>query len=107
MECVVFGRVSEYLLSAKSKKDKIIAIDRLIDAMLASMADVDGDGVGPNISEYQLNDGQMIVRTSYKSANDIMLGIEKLRKIQQDYLNQLNGRVTVLKDARFCRTFRY
>lgn len=89
-----FMSISEYLGTKTSITARIEAIDSLIDSILLKIADTVGN---VDISEYQMDDGQMKVRTSYRSPQDAIKGIEALEKIKQMYLNQLNGRVTVFR----------
>lgn len=99
--CCIFESPKIYLESAKSLHERVERIDQLIDAMILSTLNVvSGEDYNPNISEYQLNDGQMTVRTAYKTNNDVFKSIEELEKIKQIYLNRLNGRVMTLRDIR-------
>ena len=58
------------------------------------------DGAGAITEEYRMDDGQMEVRTSYKSHSDIEIGIKSLEKLRQRYINRYNGRSVVLRDVR-------
>ena len=89
-----FMSISEYLGTKTSVKARIVAIEALIDAILLKLADTVGNA---DISEYQMDDGQMKVRTAYRSPEEATKGIERLEKMKQMYLNQLNGRVTVFR----------
>lgn len=89
-----FKSISEYLGSKTSYRARIQAIDALIDAILLKLADNVGN---VDISEYQMDDGQMKVRTAYRTPEDATKGIEALEKIKQNYINQLNGRCTVFR----------
>lgn len=101
--CCIFT-IKQYLTDAKTLEDRIHRLEQLIDAMILSTLNiVSGDDYNPNVSEYQLNDGQMIVRTAYKTNNDVFKSIESLEKTKQMYMNQLNGRVMSLRDIRSLR----
>lgn len=89
-----FVSISEYLGSKTSIRARISAIEALIDAIILKLADTVGNA---DITEYQMDDGQMKVRTAYRSPQDATKGIEVLEKLKQMYLNQLNGRVTVFR----------
>ncbi len=89
-----FISISQYLETKTSIKDRIIAIDGLIDSMILRAADAVDTA---NYSEYQMDDGQMKVRTMYRSPEDIMKGVSSLEKIKQMYVNRVNGRVTVFR----------
>lgn len=101
--CCIFT-IKQYLTDAKTLEDRIHRLEQLIDAMILSTLNiVSGDDYNPNVSEYQLNDGQMTVRTAYKTNNDVFKSIESLEKTKQMYMNQLNGRVMSLRDIRSLR----
>ena len=95
--------IEQYLTSATTLHERISNLEKLIDAMILSSLNASEDGAAPNVSEYQLNDGQMIVRTAYRTYSDLLGGIERLEKIKQMYMNQLNGRVMFLRDIRSLR----
>lgn len=102
--CCVYLNPRQYLTDSKTLEDRIHRIEQLIDAMILSTLDtVSAEDYNPNVSEYQLNDGQMIVRTSYKTNNDVFASIQQLEKTKQIYVNQLNGRVMTSRDIRSLR----
>ncbi len=82
--------ISDYIECRADLKAKIIAIDALIDAMELKMLDVVGTS---DLDEYSMDDGQMKVRTKYRSTSDVLAGIDGLEKLKQRYVNRLNGRV--------------
>lgn len=86
--------ISQYIENECTLKGKIKAIDNLIDAFELKLLDTVGSA---NYSEYQLDDGQMKVKTTYRSPKDVMAAITELEKLKQRYVNRLNGRVTVLR----------
>jgi len=86
--------ISQYIESAQSLKDKITAIDNLISAMELKLLDTVGSA---NYAEYQLDDGQMKVKTAYRSPKDVTDGILGLEQLRQRYINRLNGRVKVFR----------
>jgi len=56
------------------------------------------DTVGSaNYSEYQMDDGQMKVRTAYRSPKEVTAGILELEKLKQRYVNRYNGRCVTLR----------
>lgn len=90
--------VESYIECKSTVIDKIKAINALIDKFELKLLEV-GDSV--SYDEYQLDDGQMKVRTKYRSANDVLNAINNLEKLKQRYVNRLNGRVTVLRSGNF------
>ena len=63
--------ISQYVESKESLLDKINAIQALIDAMILKGLDVIGSA---EYEEYQMDDGQMKVRTRYRSIEDFNKG---------------------------------
>ena len=95
MNICEYNSISLYLETKVSLLDRINAIDKLIDAMILSVAD---SVVTANIAEYNLDDGQVKVKTAYRNPMDVQNGILSLEKIKQIYVNRLNGRVFCLRD---------
>lgn len=93
MGLVVYS-LSEYIRSRSTQLEKIKAIESLIDLMLDKMVDaIDDSGV----AEYQLDDGQMKIRTQYRSVDEIMKGIQALEVQLNIYKNRYNGRAYVMR----------
>lgn len=90
--------VESYIECKSTVIDKIKAINALIDKFELKLLEV-GDSV--SYDEYQLDDGQMKVRTKYRSANDVLNAINNLEKLKQRYVNRLNGRMTILRSGNF------
>lgn len=102
--CCIYTNLKQYVTDSRTLEDRIHRIEQLIDAMILSTLNVVSDDTyNPNVSEYQLNDGQMIVRTSYKTNSDVFASIQQLEKTKQIYVNQLNGRVMTSRDIRSLR----
>lgn len=94
--------ITVYLESKTTLKARVEAIDLLIDKMILKTTEsVDTDKA--SVSEYWLDDGQMKVKTAYRSLEDIFASIATLERTKQIYLNRLNGRGFVLRDARGLR----
>ena len=86
--------ISEYITSRASNKDKIEAIELLIDAMYAKMIDaIDDSGT----ASYTLDDGQMKISTEFRSLDQIIKGIQALETQLQMYINRYNGRTNILR----------
>lgn len=90
---------SQYLETKESLLAKVQALDVLIEKTMALTLDT-GNGLGGNISTYELDDGQVRIKTGYRSMKEVSDGIFALEKLQQMYLNRLNGRKTVLVDRK-------
>ncbi len=94
MECTI----TVYLESKLVLADRIRAIDALIDKSILSISEA-VDGVGANISTYELDDGQVKIKTGYRSVADIEAGIKSLERMKNLYINKLYGRGVQLRDA--------
>lgn len=95
--------ISEYLESKLTLADRIRAIDVLIDKAILSMGDT-VNGVGGNISTYELDDGQVKIKTGYRSISEVEAGIKSLERMKNLYINKLYGRSVQLRDINtFCR----
>lgn len=94
--------IAEYLESKTSMAARIEALDALIDKMILSTAEAI-DGMAPSISEYQLDDGQVKIKTAYRSIDQVTDGIKALEQMKQMYVNRLRGRTILLRNE---KTFR-
>jgi hypothetical protein len=93
----LFDSESIYIESQTTKKNKIIAIDKIIDALLMTAAKA---AAGESISEYSLDDGQTKIRTVRRTSKEIMASIAAFQSLKQAYINEINGRVFRLVDAK-------
>jgi hypothetical protein len=94
---VSYDSAQIYIQCGSTLLDKIARIDAIITALedtALKAASTD------NITEYQLNDGQTIIKTVYKGADSVMRSIMAFEKIKQMYVNRLNGRVIRLVDSK-------
>ena len=83
-----------YIESAQTKIDRLNRICQIIDGLeLQQIAAISNS----DIDEYQINDGQVVIKTIYRSATDIAKAIMEYEKIKQTLFNQLNGRGIVLR----------
>ena len=88
--------VSSYIECGQTYREKIQRIDNLINVFELKLLDV---SESISYDEYALNDGQMNVRTKYRSSNDVLQAIDNLEKLKQRYVNKLNGRTVVLRSG--------
>ena len=89
--------IDEYISVQNNYQGKILAIDTLIDLMLLNLAKQAGSDMS-GINEYQLDDGQIKIRTVYTSLKDLEQGIRALETLKQMYLNRMHGRTVILRD---------
>lgn len=92
----------QYINSFKKTRERIEAIDLLIDSMMANMT-LAIAGEGSITKMYEYDDGQVKVKTEYRSIDEIKVGIDQLEQLKQMYLNRLTGRVINLRDVRGLR----
>jgi hypothetical protein len=74
-----------------------LAIDAIISTSILLLADTAG-GAGGNIAYYEMDDQQVRIKTGYRSLDQVSAGIDALTRIKNRYINQLNGRASVLQD---------
>lgn len=77
-------------------KLKVIRIEAIQDALLTSALTAASEGS----NEYQLNDGQTIIKMAYRTPEQISKAYEAFEKIKNEIVNQLNGRMVRLMDGR-------
>ena len=96
---VYFSSTKQYILSANSIADKIIAIDKVIEAMFLLM--LEPEVIEKQyISEYSLDDGQTKIKTVYRDLVEINNAIIALEKELERMYNKLNGRMVRLTDGK-------
>lgn len=91
--------ISGYIQSKTVLLEKIQAMEVLEAAMMTSMLDL-LSGAGSNINMYELDDGQIRIKTGFQSMKQLEEGLSGLRKIKNVYINQYNGRCSVAQDKR-------
>lgn len=89
-----FYTISQYIECKTTLLDKINAIDAMIAAMELKIVDATGSA---EYDEYSMDDGQMKVRTKYRSIEDVLAGIKSLETLKQRYVNRHNGRTQVFR----------
>lgn len=97
MNTVYYDSAYKYIDCASDLRSKIARIEAIIAALETTALKA---AANDNISEYSLNDGQTVIRTVYKSAQDVLNSIMAFEKIRQMYINRLNGRVIRLVDGK-------
>jgi hypothetical protein len=91
--------ISGYIASKPDMLAKIAAIDNLMDVFLASMLD-SFSGPAAGTQSYELDDGQVRVKTSFRSINEMKTALQLLRIEKNKYINDYNGRCSVAQDKR-------
>ncbi len=93
---------SEYIESKQALADKIAAIDAIIEAMENTQLDT-AMGAGGGIAMYELDDGHVRIKTTYRGVAEIQTAIDLLEKRKIKFQNRLQGRATVLMDKSVLR----
>lgn len=97
MSGVTYDSADIFIQSATTLEAKIAKID----AIITALEDVALTAAGnDNISEYELNDGQVKIKTAYRGAAAVLKSIMDFEKIRQMYVNRLNGRVVRMVDGK-------
>jgi hypothetical protein len=86
-----------YVQSKTEIRDKIKAIDEIIDALFDSALK---SAAGQNVLQYSLNNGQSIISETYRDSASIAKAINDFTAIRNLYLNRLTGRITRLVDSK-------
>lgn len=86
--------ISQYVDCKSKLIGKVATYDLLIESMEKAILEATVSG---HLNQWEMDDGQMKVRSMYRSIGQMTDGLQGLRKIRQDYINQYNGRVTVLR----------
>lgn len=85
--------IPQYIECKSKLIGKVATYDILIESMESALLEATVSG---HLSEYEMDDSMMRVRTRYRSINDMQNALNGLRRIRQDYINKINGRVTRL-----------
>jgi hypothetical protein len=83
-----------YIEGATGLVERLTRIEAIIEALELRQVEVIGKS---NVEEYQLDDGQVRIKTIYRSADQIAKAIEAYERLKQKILNKLNGRQMVLR----------
>lgn len=94
---VRYDSAAVYIESASSIRQKITRLDAIIDALLTTVLKSAENG---DVQEYWLNDGQTQIKTSYRSAKEVLDAVNVFERTKQIYVNRLNGRVMRLVDGK-------
>ena len=83
--------IDQYFECKSKLIGKIATYDIIIEGMEKAILE---STVSGHLIQYELDDGQMKVRTMYRSTKDMIASMEGLIRIRQYYKNSHNGRVT-------------
>ena len=88
MAIQVYDTIFDCIDSKTTIIEQIAVIDEAIKNLRAAMRDFASKS---NIEEYQLNDGQTIIRTKYRSLKEMADTIYVLKRDKQELLQSPNG----------------
>lgn len=97
MASVTYDSAAIYIDQATDLQDKINRMDQVISALMTTALNAASTA---NFSEYQLNDGQTVIKTVYRTVEDIQRSIMAFERLRQMYVNRLNGRAFRLVDSK-------
>jgi len=98
MACTEYGSITLYVESRTSLVAKIQAIENIEAAILIAILD-QASGAGVGIAMYELDDGQVRIKTNYRSSQDITAALNALNLVKQRYIRQLQGSTINLRSA--------
>jgi hypothetical protein len=90
-----------YIQSAESLEEEAERYGQIIQALGEQIKNVAAGNA--DVEEYQLDDGQVKIRTKYRDITSITAAIKEFKRLRNQCINQLNGRSTVLRPARGLR----
>lgn len=94
---IEFSNSGLYIESQTSIEAKIVAIDAIITSLLSAAASSAGTS---HLSEYSLNDGQVLIKSSLRGSTAIMQAIKDFEALKIFYMNKINPRVVRLVDEK-------
>lgn len=92
-----FDNCGVYIESKTSIKARITAIDAVIVAMESSLLKA---ASGQDVSEYQLNDSQTIIKVVNRGVDGITKSMNALIALKNYYMNNYSGRVFRAMDSK-------
>lgn len=84
-----------YIENATTLEDRVNRYGQIIDALELQILQVAAGN--SDIEEYSLDDGQIKIKTIYRSIDSMQKGIAVMERSRQRLINQLNGRQMVLR----------
>lgn len=97
----IFDSCGLYIQSKTTLKAQIAAMDQIILALNAAILRA---ATGEDVTEYQLNDGQTIIKQINRGVNAMTKSLMAIESLRQLYINRFNGRVFRLVDSKNFRS---
>lgn len=89
-----FYTIPQYIACKSSLLEKVKAYDAIISGMETAYLEAVTSG---HLADYEMNDGQMRVKATYRSIAEMNNAIRGLEQIRMQYVNRYNGRVSVMR----------
>jgi hypothetical protein len=86
--------ISHYFEEKSKLLGKVATYDLIIEGLERAMLE---STVSGHLVQYELDDGQMKVRSNFRKISDLVSAMQGLQKLRQGYINRHNGRVSVLR----------
>jgi hypothetical protein len=93
----IFDSCGLYIQSKTTLRDQIAAMDQIILALNLAILRAAG---GEDVTEYQLNDGQTIIKQVNRGVAGMTKSLMEIEALRNYYINKYNGRVFRLVDSK-------
>lgn len=88
---ITYSSLKDYLGTATTLQTRLTKVEGIITALEDEVLTKISDGL---VEEYELDDGQVKIKTRYSSVEQITRDIQYFEKLKYRIINQLTGRVT-------------
>ena len=95
---IYYASVGDYLAEARNDCAKLAALENIWWALCAASASA-SDASTATVQELMLNDGQTIVKTMYRSPEQLLAAQDDVDRQIQKFKNRLRGRTVQMKSA--------
>jgi hypothetical protein len=88
---ITYSSLKSYLGTVKGNEARLEKVQSIIDSLYDLKISRIAEGF---VEEYELDDGQVKIKTKYTTEEEITRDINRLRKIKFELISDLTGRVT-------------
>ena len=100
---MIYDCISAYIEDAADLEAKVARYEAVIEGLGSAALKA---AESAHLDEYMLDDGQSKLKTVYRSPAAIASAIDVYERLKQRCVNQLNGRIVNLRNARNLPRFR-
>lgn len=93
----IFDSCGLYIESKTTLRSQIAAMDQIILALNVAILRA---ASGENVTEYQLNDGQTIIKQINRGVSAMTKSLMEIERLRNYYINKFNGRVFRAVDSK-------